>query len=391
MNRAIENPVTHWRPVLAMALMQGAIIMCWVVYRLYLPGLLGEFGFPKAMVVVISAIEGFLTVLIEPLFGSLSDQYKTLIGLRAPFVTIGVLLTAALMIIMPGVILLGHPDSLIRWVFVAVVIIWTMAMAMFRTPMLARLGEFACKRDWPYAASILTLVGTMAGTLALPTATQIVKSMGAWTAFTVSSLILLLSATLLNKTQPPQASLPTIGAAADVKSSPRNLGLVALTGMTITLGIVLTRQLIGLAGKEQTPALTTLFLIVQLVTVLPIGWFSRKWDSLQIMMAGLGLLSIGFLILLAPLDMTKSVAMIFLGLGFSSVGVGTIPFALKMVPPSRSGLGIGVYFGGAALASSLFNLYMSSIGNLSFSGGFMVGLLSLLMAIGTLSISRSHL
>ncbi|MBE9033302.1 MFS transporter, partial [filamentous cyanobacterium LEGE 11480] len=83
-------------------------------------------------------------------------------------------------------------------------------------------------------------------------------------------------------------------------------------------------------------------------------------------------------------------AMILLGLGMGGVGVGTIPFALKMVPPSRGGLGIGFYFGGAALAGALFNVYMSNASKLPFSGGFVVGLFSLLVAIVALWISRSR-
>jgi Na+/melibiose symporter-like transporter len=137
-----------------MALMQGAIVLCWIVYRLYIPDLLGQFGFPKDSSVVILAIEGFLAVLIEPLFGSLSDRQKTLWGLRGPFVTIGVLIAAALLFLLPSIVLLGDPASSIRWLFVALVILWAMAMAMFRSPMLARLGEFACQRDWTYAECI---------------------------------------------------------------------------------------------------------------------------------------------------------------------------------------------------------------------------------------------
>jgi MFS family permease len=360
---------------------------------MYIPGLLGEFGFPKGSVVVISAIEGFLAVLIEPLFGSLSDRYKTLLGLRAPFVTIGVLLTAAFMTIMPAVILLGSPDSLIRWVFIAVVITWAMAMAMFRSPMLARLGEFACQRDWPYAASVLTLVGTIAGTLALPASEQIVKGLGAWPAFTISSIILLISATLLNRTQPPPTMPPTI-ADTSQQSSPQNLGLIALSGMAITIGVILIRQLIGLVGNDQAAALMTLFLVVQLVTVLPIGWAAQRWGSLQTMMGGLVLLGIGLFeiyVLPGPIGIAHSAAVIALGLGMSAVGVGTIPFALEMVSPSRGGLGIGCYFGGAALAGALFNLYMSNANQVPLSAGFIVGFLSLVIAIGTLSICRSRI
>jgi MFS family permease len=380
------TPKTDWQPVLAMALMQGAIVLCWIVYRLYIPDLLGQFGFPKDSSVVILAIEGFLAVLIEPLFGSLSDRQKTLWGLRGPFVTIGVLLAAALLFLLPSIVLLGDPASSIRWLFVALVILWAMAMAMFRSPMLARLGEFACQRDWTYAASVLTLVGTLAGTLALPASKQIVKGLGAGPAFAISSIILLLSATLLNRSQATQVRLPTL-MADQQQSSVQNLALVSLTGSTITMAVILTQQLIGLVGKEQTPVLMTLFLAVQLITMLPIGLVAKRWGNLQTMIGGLISLAIGFLLLILP--GIQAVAVLLLGVGMSCVGVGTIPFALSMVPLSRGGLGVGFYFGGAALAGALFNVYMSVTRQLPLIPGWAVGLLSLVSAMVALWIGRS--
>lgn len=386
MKTVTQMPKTDWQPVLAMALMQGAIVLCWIVYRMYIPDLLGQFGFPKDSAVVILAIEGFLAVLIEPLFGSLSDRQKTLWGLKGPFVTIGVLLSAGLLVLLPSIVLLGNPDSSIRWLFVALVILWAMAMAMFRSPMLARLGEFACQRDWPYAASVLTLVGTLAGTLALPAAKQIVKGLGAGSAFTISSIILLLSATLLNRSQTTQVRLPDI-TADDRQPAARNLFLVALTGCAVTMGAILTQQLIGLVGTAQTPMLMTLFLVVQLVTVLPIGLAAKRWGNLQTMLGGLIVLAIGFSILILP--GLHAVAVLLLGVGMSCVGVGTIPFALSMVPLSRGGLGIGFYFGGAALAGALFNVFMSVSRQVPLFPGWAVGLLSLAIAMVALWIGRS--
>jgi MFS family permease len=386
MKTLAATPKTDWQPVLAMALMQGAIVLCWIVYRLYIPDLLGQFGFPKDSSVIILAIEGFLAVLIEPLFGSLSDQQKTLWGLRGPFVTIGVLIAAALLFLLPSIVLLGDPASAIRWLFVALVILWAMAMAMFRSPMLARLGEFACQRDWSYAASLLTLVGTLAGTLALPASKQVVKGLGAGPAFAISSIILLLSATLLNRSQATQVRLPAV-MAEQQQPMAKNLVLVGLTGSMITMGVILTQQLIGLVGKEQTPVLMTLFLVVQLVTVLPIGLIAQRWGNLQTMIGGLISLSIGFLLLMLP--GIQAVAVLLLGVGMSCVGVGIIPFALSMVPLSRGGLGIGCYFGGAALAGALFNVFMSVAHQLPLFPGWVVGFISLVSAMVTLWISRS--
>jgi hypothetical protein len=102
--------------------------------------------------------------------------------------------------------------------------------------------------------SVLTLVGTLAGTLALPASKQIVKGLGAGPAFAISSIILLLSATLLNRSQATQVRLPTL-MADQQQTSIQNLALVSLTGSSITMAVILTQQLIGLVGKEQTPVL----------------------------------------------------------------------------------------------------------------------------------------
>lgn len=390
MKSSAVTPKTYWQPVIAMALMQGAIVVCWIVYRLYLPDLLVQFGFPKSAAIVILAIEGFLAVLIEPLFGSLSDRHKNLWGLKAPFITIGVLIASALSITIPSMVLLGNPESLLRWIFVAVVILWSMAMATFRSPMLGRLGEFAYQRDWPYAASVLTLVGTIAGTLALPAAKQIVKGLGAMPAFAISSIILLLSATLLNYSQPDRVNAPMI-AADEQKPSLQNLGLIALAGATITLGVILMQQLIGLIGKEQAPVLMTSLLAVQLVTVFPVGWAAKRWGTMPTLMVGLTLLASGFGLLMVPLQLVWFVVILLLGIGMSSIGVATIPFALNMVPLSRGGLGIGFYFGGAALAGALFNTYMSQATKLPLFPGWVVGSISLVSAIAVLWIGKGRI
>ncbi|NJM95435.1 MAG: MFS transporter [Acaryochloridaceae cyanobacterium CSU_5_19] len=331
-----------------------------------------------------------MAVLIEPLFGSLSDRQRTLWGLRAPFTTLGVLLASALLLVLPSVVLLGDPESALRWLFIALVILWSMAMAMFRSPMLARLGEFACQRDWPYAASVLTLVGTIAATLALPASKEVVKGLGPGPAFAISSIILLISATLLNWTQPAQTHLPEL-ISDQQQPSAQNLCLVALTGSTITLAVILTQQLIGLVDKTQAPLLLTFFLVVQLITVLPIGWLAQRWGSLQTMIVGLVLLGLGFSTLIVPVPLIRSLAILFLGIGMGGVGVATIPFALYMVPLSRGGLGIGCYFGGAALAGAFFNVYMSRAIQLPLVPGWIVGLFSMMGAIAILWMCRTRI
>jgi len=47
----------------------GAITLTWVIYNLYLPQLLGQFGFPKQLAVGLLILENALAVVMEPLMG----------------------------------------------------------------------------------------------------------------------------------------------------------------------------------------------------------------------------------------------------------------------------------------------------------------------------------
>lgn len=62
-----------------------------------------------------------------------------------------------------------------------------------------------------------------------------------------------------------------------------------------------------------------------------------------------------------------------LGAAYSLVSNGTIPFALSMVSPIRAGLGTGIYFSGAAAASSLFGAIFSGSEAMSGTLGVLVG------------------
>ncbi len=40
----VATPTVLWRQVLGLTAVQGAITLAWVIYRLYLPDLLAQFG-----------------------------------------------------------------------------------------------------------------------------------------------------------------------------------------------------------------------------------------------------------------------------------------------------------------------------------------------------------
>ncbi len=64
---------------------------------------------------------------------------------------------------------------------------------------------------------------------------------------------------------------------------------------------------------------------------------------------------------------------------FSLVANGTLPYALSMVPPTKAGLGTGLYFSGGAVAMSV----LGSLGsNLGFAVSLLVAAISFAAAAG---------
>ncbi|MEW6498955.1 MAG: MFS transporter, partial [Cyanobacteriota bacterium] len=100
-----------WLQVSALAGVQGAITLTWIIYRLYLPQLLALFGFPGVLAASLLVVENLLGAVMEPLMGGLSDQAKRWMGTRFPFISGGVILSSTLFIAIPAIVVFGNPTS----------------------------------------------------------------------------------------------------------------------------------------------------------------------------------------------------------------------------------------------------------------------------------------
>jgi hypothetical protein len=79
--------------------------------------------------------------------------------------------------------------------------------------------------------------------------------------------------------------------------------------------------------------------------------------------------------------------------GFSLIVNGAIPFALGLVPQQWAGLGIGMYFGGFALAMSLFGVLFPQPQGITPFVGAVGGALAFFLAgvcIAMSGISETH-
>jgi hypothetical protein len=367
---AIAKSSVLWLQVWGLATVQGAIALTWVIYNLYLPKLLGQFGFPVTLAALLLLIENLLSAVMEPLMGNLSDQKQQWVGSRLPFISAGVLAGSGLLIAIPATTVWGNgvARSLLPWVAVA----WALAMTLFRSPALSLLGRYAFGTGLPRAASILTLVGALAGALA-PFASEVILRLGAVVTFTLGSIVLLAAAAALRAVDARVDSTPLPGNPQPL--SVFRLGCVFGAGVGVAIGFRLMMQVLPALLKTQPSAnvnltLGMIFLTIA-VTAIPAGSLAARLGNTRAMLLGLGAMAVSLLLVLVAKDPASMAGLaIALGAAFSLVSNGTIPFALSHVPPQKAGLGTGMYFSGGAIGGSAF---FSLFSNISPQLGAMVG------------------
>lgn len=367
---ARRTPVL-WGQVAGLAALQGAIVLLWVIYGLYLPQLLAQFGFSKAWAVGLLAVESAMAIVLEPLAGSLSDELRDQFGRHFLMITIGGLLSATLFVAIPTIVVFGSPQSLWRWLVLGLLIAWAMAMAVFRSPALGLLGHYATATRLPQAASVLMLTSAIASSTNT-FAQQFLLSLGPVVAFGVGSMLLLIATGLLRSIQPP-ASVAPLQPQGEMLSL-LNLGWILVTGASVGVGTALLRT-----NLTALPAIAALpvFSVVHIATVLPAGLVAVRLGNAMAMISGSGLLAIGLLLLnFTPLP-TLSV---LLGAAFSLLINGSLPFVFSLVPAHRAGLGVGMYFGGSALASAILGAISAQTGPPSSAIAASVGSLAFAIA-----------
>ena len=391
----LSPPSILWLQVSGLAAMQGAISLTWIIYRVYLPELLKQFGFP-GLDKTIQIVEDGFAVVVEPLMGGLSDQTRRWIGTRFPFIAVGVILSSGLFIAIPAVVIFGNPSGVLRWVLPVVLVAWALAMAVFRSPAVALLGQYAAVPELPQAFSLLILVGGLVGAIR-PLASGLILSLGPGFTFTIGAIALLAAAAVLRAVN-PQATinpLPAESTITEQKLSIPSLALILGLGASIGWGFrllildVFPKVVAAELGLDMA-AINGLISIGLAIFSLFAGAIAVRVGNQLVMLTGIAT-TIVLSILLGLIHGAIAVTLVAIALlaCFSLVWNGTVPLALSLLPPAKGGLAVGIYFGGFSAAMSLFSLVMSPQTTIAPIGGVLIAAIAFLIA-GLCILSSSN-
>ena len=346
-----------WVQVWVLAAVQGAITLSWLIYNIYLPQLLTQFGFSASLAVGLVLVENALGAVLEPVMGGLSDQARRWVGTRFPFISVGMILASALFIAIPCVVSLIPSTTVMRSLLPIVLVAWALAMTIFRSPVMCLLGMYSTPAQLPLAVSFVTLTGGVIGAFR-PISYKFILSLGPVYTFATGSFVILGAAAVLRLVNPPEAPVDR-HQAETVKLPLQKLALILGTGFGVAWGIRFLMDVLGKVLKAQlnTDNIDVLMVWIGLaiaIASIPTGIFAVKIGNSQAMLCGICAIIPSLLIMISLGAQIPIIVLIVAS--FSLIVNGVIPFALGLVPQRWAGLGIGTYFGGFALAMSLFGV-----------------------------------
>jgi Major Facilitator Superfamily len=389
-----------WLSICALAMLYGMFSLGWMIYRVHLPAQMTQLGFSEQAAPLLLLVEAILTIAVEPLAGAMSDRINRQQHTRWPLIFWGVVLSSLLFVIFSTQVAFIASSPVTRWTIVLLLLAWAVAMSLFRSPALALLRGYAPSEKLPQAASLLTLAFGLSAA-ATPLASPLVLKLGLTLSFTLGAILILVGAVWLQSTL-PVASVASIAASTVVsRQSTAPLQPVRFSSLAKIFGLGFATMLAFRLAVETFPKLLKaqipngnppLFVGLLLITLglaaLPIGKLALRQGNSRMIQIGAAIALL--FLLFIPLSRTAGVAVVVaigLGIGFSAIWNGALPFALMQVSVDRAGLGIGMLFAGVAAATSLM-LGLFKPGVLSPTAAIGLGIVALIGVAGVAGLHR---
>jgi len=338
------------------------VSILWSIHDSYVPVFLGKnFALDASWVGAILTVNTIIVFLIQPGIGSLSDRIRTPIGRRMPFILIFAPLAAIGFAILPTLI---QPNLL--WVFCAVLVLTIIALAMFRTPVIALMPDITPSQFRSQANGLINLMGGFGAILAFAGGAALFKLNPAYPFWAASILLVLACAIVFWQIREPKDSTTQAvesrpGLVASLKTilgeREKSALLLLLAIFAWFVGYNAVSKFFTLYGvlalkmeASQASFLLTFLALMFVLFAVPSGYIAARFGRRRTILTGLALL--GFLMalirLLPPERQTSGILLPFLlalaGIGWALININSLPMVVDIAPQTELATYTGLYY-----------------------------------------------
>jgi Na+/melibiose symporter-like transporter len=347
------------------------VSILWAIHDSYVPVFLGkDFALDASFVGAILTINTIIVFLIQPGIGSLSDRIRTPIGRRMPFILIFAPLAAIGFAILP---LLVQPTLL--WVFIAVLVLTIIALAMFRTPVIALMPDITPSQFRSQANGLINLMGGIGAIIAFAGGAALFKMNPAYPFWAASIMLVIAVGIVFWQIREPQDS-----AAQAVEARPsliaslakilgeqeKSARLLLLAIFAWFIGYNAVSKFFTLYGvmalkmeANQAAFLLTFLALMFVIFAVPSGYIAAKVGRRRTILVGIALLGILMAIIriLPPSLQTSGFLLPLLlalaGIGWALININSLPMVVDIAPQTELATYTGLYYFASTSAAVL--------------------------------------
>lgn len=155
----IDVGFKYWK-LFVMGLGFFGISMIWALYNAYVPIFLKDFALSSMVIGFIMTIDNIFAILMLPYIGALSDQTRTKIGRRMPYILVGAPMSAIFFSLIP-LSRAFHSLALMM----TTIIFMNFFMALFRSPVIALMPDITPSEYRSQANGIINFMGGLGALL----------------------------------------------------------------------------------------------------------------------------------------------------------------------------------------------------------------------------------
>lgn len=362
------------------------VSVIWSVFNIFVPVILSEtFGLQAGVIGIVMVLDNVAALLIQPPLGILSDRVRSPIGRRMPFIVLGAPLAAAIFGFIP------YAKVLPLFIFSCVVLL--LAMAFWRTPVIALMPDITPSRSRSQANGIINLMGGLGQVLVTFISGPLYRQNPAYPFFLASGLMIVASALVFIFIREPkeyvspklhlvdkntvngaeQNSLENVSMIFTQKDKSPMFILLAILFWFIAYNALDTFfslygiNYLGLDAGDSSAQMSYIGLAFMLMAV-PSGILARKYKRKLIISIGIWVMVVCVLLMyILPLNFLTiqlfslvgngyyvlSIILMVAGLGWAMINVNSLPMVVDMTEDINVGTYTGLYYLSSQFAATV--------------------------------------
>jgi maltose/moltooligosaccharide transporter len=364
----------NWKNTFIIGLGFFGISLVWPIYNSYMPLLYDKFITSKALVGSIMTIDNWLALTLTPFIGVLSDRTRTRYGRRIPYLLAGAPIAALFLALIP----LGWGLSL--WALVSFTILMNLAMASFRSPIIALMPDVTPPPLRSQANGIINFMGGLGYIAATGGGALLYRLYPGYPFFASAALLVAVAlAFFLWIREPAEATEQTerykFGMIRDKSALWMLLAIFFWFVAYNSVETWLTTYGKEYLGQEAASVAGLLLFSggAFLLMAIPAGFVAggvRKWRGLgrkRTIMVGVVGMALAYGLMIGLTDLRKAIPFLLLaGFSWAWVNINSYPMIAQMAPAGQIGTYTGLYYlfsNGANIAGPpLFGLVFDQLG-----------------------------